>query len=172
MSRKRKNHDKKQQRSSRSDSSVAAEQPTLSEIVANNPEHRQELREMMTTSYHFSGPLPPPALLRQYDDIIPGFSHTLLENWKDQTEHRMDLESKVIDSGVLMAKWGLAAAFTLGMTGIIAATIMATSGAEIPAATVGGISLAGLTGSFIYGTRIASQERERKQNQMRRVQEE
>lgn len=50
-----------------------------------------------TTSY--SGPIPPPAMLKEYDDAVPGAASRILDLAERQADHRMDLEKKVLTSG-------------------------------------------------------------------------
>ena len=36
----------------------------------------------------FSGPLPPPESLREYDDVVPGLAREIIDQWKGETAHR------------------------------------------------------------------------------------
>lgn len=36
----------------------------------------------------FSGPLPPPDALREYDEVVPGLAREIVEQWKRETSHR------------------------------------------------------------------------------------
>lgn len=139
---------------------------SLVDLVAENPSHRRELREMFL--YHFSGPLPPPEVLRQYDELIPGFSRTLLDNWRDQSEHRMGLEKAVVESNIRQARHGLYAGIVVSLAGLSASVALGWAGAEIAAGVVGGSTLASLAGAFLYGTRARTREREEKQEIMSR----
>jgi uncharacterized membrane protein len=40
----------------------------------------------------FSGPLPPPTLLDQYNKIVPGSAKTIIEMAEGQSKHRQELE--------------------------------------------------------------------------------
>src|SRR4051812_5168105 len=40
----------------------------------------------------FIGPLPPPAVLQQYDAVQKGFTRTLLEQFAKEGDHRRELE--------------------------------------------------------------------------------
>lgn len=39
-------------------------------------------------SASFSGPLPPPAVLAGYDDVVPGLAREIVDQWKAETAHR------------------------------------------------------------------------------------
>jgi uncharacterized membrane protein len=36
----------------------------------------------------FSGPLPPPESLQEYDNVVPGLAREIVDQWKDETAHR------------------------------------------------------------------------------------
>lgn len=97
----------------------------------------------------FSGPLPPPHLLQQYNDIIPGSAEKIIKMAEQQAGHRMGLEK--IDGN--NSKKGVIFAFIIGMTGIIGAVILGLYDKEVVAVALGGGTLISLVGAFIYGTK-------------------
>ena len=40
----------------------------------------------------FSGPIPPPDLLRKYEEINPGFADRIMRQAEAQTAHRIEIE--------------------------------------------------------------------------------
>jgi hypothetical protein len=81
-------------------------------------------------------------------------------NWaEDQSRHRMAMESRVINSDIVKSWVGLASAFVLTMTAIVFGGILVYLGHDIAGGTMATSGLAGLAGTFIYGT--SSQRRER-----------
>lgn len=48
---------------------------------------RTDRRVSMAAS-SFSGPLPPPEVLRGYDEVQPGLGREIVEQWKAETAHR------------------------------------------------------------------------------------
>jgi uncharacterized membrane protein len=107
----------------------------------------------------YSGPIPPPELLKMFDEIDPGRAARLM-NWaEDQSRHRMTLESRVVHSDILRSWAGLVSAFVITMTTIVfggGLIYLGHDGAGFGLATTG---LVGLAGTFIYGT--SAQRRER-----------
>jgi uncharacterized membrane protein len=108
---------------------------------------------------HYSGPVPPPELLKLFDEIDPGRAKRLMDWAEDQSRHRMILESRVIRSDIWKSWAGLIAAFIITMTAIVGGGILIYLGHEVSGATVATSGLVGLSGTFIYGT--SSQRRER-----------
>ncbi|MCQ2167650.1 MAG: DUF2335 domain-containing protein [Bacteroidales bacterium] len=54
----------------------------------------------------FSGPIPPPAILRQYEDLQSGAADRILRMAEKQSEHRMELEKKAIGGQVEQSRRG------------------------------------------------------------------
>lgn len=51
-------------------------------------QHPLESVPDIRVSASFEGPLPPPTLLRGYNDIVPGLAETISENWLKESEFR------------------------------------------------------------------------------------
>lgn len=48
---------------------------------------------IVAQSASFSGPIPPPAILHQYDAVIPGAAERILKMAEEQSKHRQELVS-------------------------------------------------------------------------------
>lgn len=53
---------------------------------------------MVSASY--IGPLPPPSILRQYDEICPGCAKELVSAFREEGNHRRALESKMVEANI------------------------------------------------------------------------
>ncbi len=122
-----------------------------------------------------SGPLPPPEMLAQYEEILPGAAERLFKMVERQEEHRQALERAESEADRVLKRDESEADRALDgeelrlthrreMSGIVAgaavvfsvlatAVILAFLGATTPAAWLGGSSLAALAGVFVYGVR-------------------
>lgn len=110
----------------------------------------------------FSGPIPPPQFLEQYDKVVPGAAKIIIDMANNQAEHRQDLEKKVIGSDILNSRLGLVFGFVIGMTGIITGALVVVSGQVIAGLIVSGGTIASLVGTFVYGSQGRRREREEK----------
>ena len=81
---------------------------------------RLQLAQSMT----FQGPIPPPDLLRQYNEIIPDGANRILKMAEAQSAHRIDLEATVIKGDDRRANWGLGTGFTIGIVLIVLSFIL------------------------------------------------
>ncbi len=130
--------------------------------VPRQPEHPAT----SVTSLSYSGPLPPPQILRQFEEIVPGSAERILSAFEKESEHRREIEKvqagigkhailhELADRRMGLVFGGLAAFGALGL-----AALALVLGHPLGAvATVIG-TVASLAGVFIYGRRIqASRE--------------
>lgn len=55
--------------------------------------------QQIVQSVEYSGPLPPPAVLQRYDQVVPGAAERILRMAEGQSKHRQELEKTVVRSG-------------------------------------------------------------------------
>ncbi len=110
----------------------------------------------------FRGPLPPPHILRQYNEIVPGSAKRLLEEAWTQGSHRQHLERTVIEGGAKRAHRGLTLGFVSFVLLLVAAFVLVLTGHDTAGIAFIGIDVAGLVGSFIFGSLRQMRERSQK----------
>ena len=122
---------------------------------------RQIVRREISMSATFSGPLPPPEILIQYNDALPNGAERIIALAERQAEHRMTLERRVIEADIKRANWGLVTGFIVALAGLSASVFLVREGNTAAGTILGGLDLVGLVSVFIYGT--VSRRNERKQ---------
>ena len=110
----------------------------------------------------FSGPLPHPTILKQYDEIVSGAAERIIKMAEEQFSHRTSLERKVIDSDIQRSKIGQILGFIIAIAGLAVALIVTLRGYETAGILIGGATLVSLVGVFVYGTASRKREREEK----------
>jgi uncharacterized membrane protein len=59
------------------------------EVLEGEPvDHGSPDRRVFATARSFSGPLPPPESLGEYDAVLPGLAREIVDQWKGETAHR------------------------------------------------------------------------------------
>ena len=99
----------------------------------------------------FQGPLPPPSLFGQYEQILPGSADRILILAEKEQSHRHKWESDVLvaqKSDVGRGQW---MGFGLGMAGLIVAFFCSYFGFPVVAAASIGTVLAGIVTAFLKG---------------------
>jgi len=124
------------------------------------PKKQHQMTQAVVQSQHFSGPLPHPAILEQFNKIVPGAAERIILMAENQAKHRQELEKIVIQSDIRDGRLGLHYGLVIGVVGIIGATICIMGGHTAGGSILGGSSIASLAGAFIYGSRQRQNERE------------
>ncbi len=107
----------------------------------------------------FSGPLPHPDILKRFDEVVPGAAERILAMAEEQSEHRRELEKKVIDSDIARSKWGQILGFCIAIAGLVVSAVVAIYGNALAGGIIGVGTLASLVGVFMYGAKTRSEER-------------
>ncbi|MGD0655383.1 MAG: DUF2335 domain-containing protein [Thermoguttaceae bacterium] len=132
----------------------------------NESSHIQISSQATNISSSFSGPLPPPNILEQYNKIVPGAAERIIAQAERQTEHRINIESKVIDSEITRSSNGLIAGTIVALACIIGGCLLVYAGHDWAGATIATASVVGLVGVFIYGTSIRRMDRAEKRKEL------
>lgn len=108
----------------------------------------------------FQGPIPPPVIMEQYEDIYPGSVDRILAMAERQAAHRMDLERTVVRCDKRDSLLGLIFGFVLGLASIAGGVYCISNGNQISGSVVGGLGVTGLVSVFVYGREQRRKERE------------
>lgn len=109
-----------------------------------------------------SAPLPLPSELEAYEAILPGAAERIFAMAENQSKHRQGMEMKALSIEGRNSLLGIIAGWFIGVLGLSIAGFSIYSGHDTAGSVIGGISLASLVGTFIYGTRERRIEREQK----------
>ncbi|HHC4718874.1 TPA: DUF2335 domain-containing protein [Escherichia albertii] len=75
---------------------------------------------------HFQGPVPPPSMLKKYDQLVPGLANRLVELTEKEQAHR----HKTVADSIDIARDGQTKAFWLAILIILAATVFGVMGGD------------------------------------------
>jgi uncharacterized membrane protein len=96
-------------------------------------------------SERFDGPLPPPALLKRYEAVVPGLAHEIVADWREEGRHRRWVERSLVRYSGL----GLLSASLIGLLGVGGGIWLAGRGAELAGLTAFLGALASLIAIFL-----------------------
>ncbi len=108
----------------------------------------------------YSGPLPPPEVLKRFDEIVPGSAERIITMAEEQSIHRKNLEKQVIYSDISRSKWGQILGFVIAIVGLGVSGVVAIYGNAIAGSIIGVGTLASLVSVFMYGSKSRVEERE------------
>jgi uncharacterized membrane protein len=115
-----------------------------------------------TQSSSFSGPLPPPEMLKEYDNVLPGAADRIIKMAETQSDHRQKLESKVVSGEVVKSYLGMACGFVVAIAGMSIGGFLLNEGHTIGGSIFAGVPLTGLVTVFVVGATQRRKERETK----------
>jgi uncharacterized membrane protein len=114
----------------------------------------------ISTSY--SGMMPPPAMVREFGELIPNFGERMFTLAEDQARHRMKLESEVTTSDGRRSWAGLAVGGLVSLCVIASGTAVAMAGHPTAGASIISTTVVALAGVFVVGANSRKAERQRK----------
>lgn len=94
---------------------------------------------LRTVSLEVSGPLPPPQVLKQYDQIVPNGADRIVSLAEDQIHHRQSMEAR-----------GQAFTFVLAVTTLIGGVVAIVLGHSPEGLVPLVAAIAGLGGLFVF----------------------
>jgi len=136
----------------------------LEEIIQYVPEEKKEevLRiitaQTIKTASTFSGPLPPPSILGDYNEILPNGAERIMKMAENQSSHRIDLEKHAIKEELRQSKNGQIFGFILAILGMLIAFGLAYLRHDTVAGIFGTTTIVGLVTIFVIGKRKQSKD--------------
>ncbi len=115
----------------------------------------------------FSGPLPPPEIMKAYNDIIPDGAERILAMAESQASHRQELEKVVVKANSWHQVWGIVAAFAVTIIVIGAGTFLIYNDKGASGLTMVITNLVSLAGVFVYARQSQQRERHEKSEPFR-----
>jgi len=123
-------------------------------------EEPSQVRITKVTQQKFSGPLPPPSLLKDYDAICKGAANRILVLAEKEQEHRHTIENKAIDGAISKDKRGQNYALIVALVTLIGAIFLIARGHSITGSILVGGTLTSLVYIFINGKRDGKTDNE------------
>lgn len=117
------------------------------------------LRRSETHIEAYGGPLPPPALLKEFDNVIPGAAERILKMAERQADHRQFLEKTVVSGDSKRAFCGLFVGAFVALCVLGGAVFLIHDGHDAAGATIAGLDVASLVSVFVYGSISRRSER-------------
>lgn len=87
-----------------------------SELLERLPD---ETKIAIVEAASFKGPIPPPSLFGQYEEVLPGSADRILALTENQQSHRHKCEMEVLNAKKSVARRGQWMGFGLGICGLV-----------------------------------------------------
>lgn len=99
----------------------------------------------------FSGPIPPPSMLREYNAVDEGLANRIVTMAETQQNHRQQLESNSVEAAIKTESRGQHYALIVSVLIIAGSMYLIGTGKEISGSILAGGTLTGLAYIFITG---------------------
>ncbi len=155
-------NDARRKRSSEKDAHEPPDAQGHADSLASLPKETQELldkfpenakRKIIAQFASYSGPIAHPALVKEYEALLPGAAERILAMAEAEGQHRRQQETKVIDCEVKCKTTGLWLGFLIGLVAVAGSCAVAIFSSPVAGAALGIGSIASLVGVFVYGSR-------------------
>jgi uncharacterized membrane protein len=100
----------------------------------------------------WTGPLPPPAALQQFDSIVSNGAERIVSAWEQESEHRRALERRELNWAIVEAILSKVFAFIFVLAAL-GATIYAADKAPWVSVILGGGTITGVVWAFVKSSR-------------------
>jgi uncharacterized membrane protein len=129
--------------------------PKLSE------DEKKEIRSaFISVERSFSGPLPSPEILQQYNNVLENGAERVVTMAENQSKHRMSLEDFAIKRQIIQSGRGQIFGFILALICISSTVFLALKGHENLAIALGTSTVIGLASIFVLGKIFQSKDKE------------
>lgn len=115
-----------------------------------------------------SGPLPPPELLRGYEQACPGGADRIIRMAETEGEHRRRMEDKMLDAqvesmrrGYREGRLGQIFAFSIAAIFLVGGSYVAIHGQPWAGGVFGSVGIASIVSAFIWGRTKKKEPEER-----------
>jgi uncharacterized membrane protein len=120
-------------------------------------EQEREVEEQRRVSVaEWSGPLPPPAILNQFNNVVENGAERIFAAWERETAHRHKLESRDLFSTTFDVIMGKVFAFLFVLAALLVCVFAIFAGAEWVAAVLGGGVITSVVWAFVKVNRPKS----------------
>ena len=129
--------------------------------VSTKPQITEITRQQVqfSVSAQFSGPLPPPAMLHQYEEMLPGTANRIITMAENQSKHRLELENSVVAGEITRSQQGMWCGAIVAVLALGGGILLAALDKPIAGGICAGVPLLGIVGTFVYGTDQKRRER-------------
>ncbi len=75
------------------------------ESASHSADSIEKKVEFVARALSFRGPVPPPEMLRQYDEIVPGSPERLFQQFEKHAEHKRAVEKRTLELEEKRLRW-------------------------------------------------------------------
>ena len=110
----------------------------------------------------YSSPLPPPEILRGYQEVLPGSVDRILKMAEKEQDHRIAIQTGLLKHEKQISLLGLIAAFFIAIFGIAGSVYLGNNNKTVSSGIMSAGTLVSLVTVFLRGTGERNQDKQKK----------
>jgi uncharacterized membrane protein len=123
----------------------------IKETLALIEEKHPHILSLLTSTSQFVGPIPPPHLLKEYEETLNGAAKKIINMAEKSLIHRQWMEKEVLNASYKVESRGQHYALIVSLVGLIGGMVLINNGHEFSGFFLSGATLIGLAYVFITG---------------------
>jgi uncharacterized membrane protein len=112
--------------------------------------NNEDDRTVVQTASAWSGPLPPPSVLADFDSVVENGAERIMAAWESETAHRRDLERSSLKFSAFDSIFGKVSALIFVLTALGVAAYAAAIGAQWLGVILGGGVIGSVVWAFVH----------------------
>jgi len=133
-------------------------QDTELDPLPGSPGENENRSGGIVSRQFFSGPLPLPSILREYNEIQPDFAERLLRLTEEEARHRHEITRRSQSMAAVETFIGQLFGLIVALSAFGASAWFAYLGHPVSASVIGGTTILGLVSVFVTGRRWRQSE--------------
>ena len=133
----------------------------------SKPSSLRERSQFVSITYE--APLPPPTMLAEYEQVMPGISERLVTGMEQQRVHRQGLENRKIDADIASERKGQNYAFAIAALALIGSFYLIATGKDRAGIYLFITTFASLVTVFVIGKVKQSRDLAQKRKELKQL---
>ena len=139
----------------------------LNEVLKSLPEDKKKI---ITNAFFamerstFSGPIPPPELFKEYEEVLPGATERILKMAEKQQDHRTKIEEKIAENNFSLSIRGQIFGCFLAFVCLLVSAFLGYNGHDWLGGIIGGGSIISILIVFVLNKEPSSPKNEKNQD--------
>ena len=118
-------------------------------VAHKNKQPNLANKQLAQVSQSYSGPIPPPQILEEFERIIPGAAERILHMAEENGKHQREMERSALNMVASTTRRGQHYGLLIGLTAFITCIVALWLGSEKTAMAIGGVTIIGLVTVFV-----------------------
>lgn len=119
-------------------------------LSAKKPRNKKAISQFQAQLYE--GPIPPPGLLREFDELVPGSAKQIIDNAHAQSEHRRAMERGILDHESRSTSRGQWFAFLIALSILAISVFLISQGKSLEGLALLAVEVGGIIFAFVKKT--------------------